>query len=346
MPGLLQRVLITGGAGFIGSHLTERLLAEGCRVTVLDDLSTGSLENLAVALGDPRLDFIEGTILDPPLVRRLVRSHDLVIHLAAAVGVRYILDNPLSTIKTNVRGTDILLEAAADAGAKVLMASTSEVYGKNDSESLCEEADSVLGPASKSRWSYATGKKLDEFLALAYARTARLPVVMLRFFNIAGPRQAGRYGMVLPTFVRAATAGEPLRVFGDGCQTRNFTYVEDCVEALWRLLSCPAAEGEAVNIGGSEEISIFDLARRVLHVTGSTSPIVRVSYEEAYPGGDFEDMRRRVPCICKIRRLVGWSPLTPLDDMIRATARLEEQAARTDARRLLLPQGSLPVLQG
>ncbi len=216
----MQRVLITGGAGFIGSHLTERLLAEGCRVTVLDDLSTGSLENLEIARGDPRLDFIEGTILDPPLVRRLVRSNDLVIHLAAAVGVRYILDNPLSTIKTNVRGTDILLEAAADAGAKILMASTSEVYGKNDAASLCEEADSVLGPTSINRWSYATGKKLDEFLALAYARTARLPVVILRFFNIAGPRQAGRYGMVLPSFVRAALAGEPLRVFGDGRQTR------------------------------------------------------------------------------------------------------------------------------
>jgi UDP-glucose 4-epimerase len=341
----MQRILITGGAGFIGSHFTERLLAEGCRVTILDDLSTGSLENLEIALGDPRLDFIEGTILDPPLVRRLVASNDVVIHLAAAVGVRYILDNPLSTIKTNVRGTDILLEAAANASVKVLLASTSEVYGKNEADSLCEDADSVLGPASKSRWSYATGKKLDEFLALAYARTARLPVVILRFFNIAGPRQAGRYGMVLPNFIRAAAADEPLRVFGDGWQTRNFTYVEDCVEALWRLLSCPAAEGETVNIGGSEEIAIFDLARRVIEVTGSASPIVSVPYEQAYPGGDFEDMRRRVPCICKIERLVGWSAATPLDEMIRATARYERQKVHAEARRLLLPQGPLPVLQ-
>ncbi len=316
-----MKVLITGGAGFIGSHLAERLLAEaGCRVSVLDDLSTGSLENLAGFIGHPGLEFVEGSVLDGALVQRMVAGCDLVVHLAAAVGVRYILDHPLSSIKTNVEGTDLLLESCARHRRKVLLASTSEVYGKNEADALCETADSLLGPASVRRWSYATAKKLDEFLALAYRAEYGLPVVITRFFNIVGPRQAGRYGMVLPSFIRAALAGRPIRVFGDGCQTRNFTYIHDCIDALLGLMWSHPAEGEAVNVGGPQEISIRDLAERVKKITGSGSPIVTVPYSQAYPGQAFEDMRRRAPCICKIQRLTGWSPATGIDQMIRETA--------------------------
>lgn len=312
--------LITGGAGFIGSHLSERLLTEGHRVTVLDNLSTGSIDNLAEILDDSRFELVEGTILDPSLVRRLVGRCETVVHLAAAVGVRYVLDHPLETIKTNVDGSDIVLDACARDCKKVLVASTSEVYGKNPSASLCETADSVLGACSLSRWSYATSKKLDEFLALAYARAYQFPVIITRFFNIVGPRQASRYGMVLPNFVRAALDNQPIRVFGDGAQTRNFTSIHDCLEALLLLLSSAGAEGEVFNIGGPDEISILDLARRVKQMTGSASPIVQVPYAAAYPEGGFEDMRRRVPCICKIERLTGWRPHTTLDEIIAEVA--------------------------
>lgn len=314
-----MKILITGGAGFIGSHLAERLIVDGNHVDVLDNLSTGSLENLTRVLNHQRLEFIEGSVLDRPLIDRLVQGADLVVHLAAAVGVRYILDQPLDSLKTNVGGTEAILDAAARHGRKILVASTSEVYGKNASDSLCETADSVLGPASVSRWSYATAKKLDEFLALAYAQTYGLPVIVTRFFNIVGARQRSRYGMVLPNFVRAALAHEPIPVFGDGRQTRNFTFVGDCVEAMVRLLGCRAAENQIFNIGGTQEISILELAERVKRLTRSLSPIVSVPYDEAYPEGSFEDMRRRVPCICKLRRITGWSPQTAMDDMIWAT---------------------------
>ena len=314
-----MRVLITGGAGFIGSHLTERLLREGREVTVLDDLSTGWIENLHGAFDYPGFEFLEGSVLDAGVVCRLVERSDLVVHLAAAVGVRYVLDHPLNTIQTNVEGTRIVLDASCRFGKKALVASTSEVYGKNASGSLCETADSILGPSSLSRWSYATSKKLDEFLALAYAKALGLPVIVTRFFNIVGPRQTGRYGMVLPSFIQAAVKGDPIRVFGDGRQTRNFTYVGDCMEALWRLLQSPAAEGEIVNIGSPHEISMLDLAARVRSIVGSSSPIVTVPYDQAYPEGGFEDMRRRVPCICKISRLTGWSPATSIDEMIAYT---------------------------
>ncbi len=320
-----MKALITGGAGFIGSHLAERLVSEGWHVTVLDDLSTGSLQNLSALDGHPRSRFVEGSVLHVKLVERLVSESDVVVHLAAAVGVRYILSNPLETIRTNVEGTQIVLDAAAPLGRKVLVASTSEVYGKNTSDELCESADSVLGPSELSRWSYATTKKLDEFLALAYSSTCRLPVVITRFFNVVGPRQAGRYGMVLPNFVRAALSGAPIRVFGDGLQTRNFSYVRDCVEALWRLLNSPQAEGQIFNIGGPQEIAILELAERVKRLTASDSPIVKVPYQEAYPEGGFEDMRRRVPCICKIERLTGWTPVASIDEMIVETARHEQQ---------------------
>ena len=315
-----MRILITGGAGFIGSHLTERMLATGHHITVLDDLSTGWIENLRPAFEHSGFEFVEGSVLDTGLVSRLVEHHDIVVHLAAAVGVRYILEHPLATIKTNVEGTGIVLAACARFKRKVLVASTSEVYGKNSAESLCETADSILGPSSLSRWSYATSKKLDEFLALAYAATHSLPVVVTRFFNIVGPRQTGRYGMVLPNFIQASLEDEPIRVFGDGRQTRNFTYIGDCIDALLRLLASQPAEGEIVNIGSPHEISILELAERVRSITGSSSPIIRVPYAQAYPEGGFEDMRRRVPCICKIARLTGWTPHTTMDEMIAHTA--------------------------
>jgi UDP-glucose 4-epimerase len=320
-----MHILITGGAGFIGSHLSERLLATGNRVTVLDNLSTGSVSNLAEVADDPSFDLVEGTILDCSLVRRLVARCDAVVHLAAAVGVRYVLDHPLETVKTNVHGTDVVLSACASEHKKVLVASTSEVYGKNSGNSLCETDDSVLGASSLSRWSYATSKKLDEFLALAYAASYNFPVILTRFFNIVGPRQASRYGMVLPNFVRSALENKAIRVFGDGAQTRNFTSIHDCIDALLLLLDSPDAAGEAFNIGGPDEISILNLARRVVQVTRSASPVVFVPYAQAYPEGGFEDMRRRVPCTCKIERMTGWHPRRKLDEVIAEVAAHELQ---------------------
>jgi UDP-glucose 4-epimerase len=339
-----MRALITGGAGFIGSHLAERMLRQGNQVAVLDDLSTGWIENLHRAFDYPGFEFVEGTVLDAGLVRRLVAQSDVVVHLAAAVGVRYILEHPLATIQTNVEGTHIVLDACGRFGTKILVASTSEVYGKNTSDGLCETADSILGPSSLSRWSYATSKKLDEFLALAYATTHKLPVIVTRFFNIVGPRQASRYGMVLPNFIHAALKNEPIRVFGDGRQTRNFTYVSDCMDALVGLLRSPAAEGEIVNIGSPQEISILDLAERVKSIAGSSSRIVMVPYDQAYLEGGFEDMRRRVPCICKISRLTGWSPVTCIDEMIGRTisqARSQPPLAGVLASPELVPVGSI-----
>lgn len=314
-----MRILITGGAGFIGSHLTERMLVLAHHITVLDDLSTGYIENLRPAFDYSGFDFVEGSVLDTGLVGRLVEHSDVVVHLAAAVGVRYVLEHPLTTIQTNVEGTGIVLAACARFKRKVLVASTSEVYGKNAAESLCETADSILGPSSLSRWSYATAKKLDEFLALAYAATHDLPVVVTRFFNVVGPRQTGRYGMVLPNFIQAALEHRPIRVFGDGLQSRSFTFIGDCLDALLLLLASKQAEGEIVNIGSPHEISILELAERVRSIAGSSSPIIRVPYAQAYPEGGFEDMRRRVPCICKIARLTGWSPHTTMDEIIAQT---------------------------
>jgi len=319
-----MRFLITGGAGFIGSHLSERLILQGHRVTVLDDLSTGSLENLAALTGHPHFEFVEGNVLNRSLVGRLVAASDRVIHLAAAVGVRLILKDPLSSLKTNIDGCDNVLSACAESGRGVLIASTSEVYGKNDAESLCENADSILGPASIERWSYATAKKLDEFLALAYHASYGIPVIVTRFFNIVGPRQSARYGMVLPAFVRSALAGDPIRVFGD-----------DCIDALSLLLENPAANGKVFNIGGSEEISMRALSERVRTAADSSSRIEMVSYQEAYPEGSFEDMRRRVPCICHIRGLTGWSPTTSLDAIIRKT--IEHEKSRRELQTVACP---------
>jgi UDP-glucose 4-epimerase len=318
-PG--AHILVTGGAGFIGSHLVERLLAEGCRVTVIDDFSTGSPANLAAVRADPRLRVVEARVSACPGLGQLAAAADAVVHLAAAVGVELVVRSPIQTIRTNLDETEAILEAAAGHPVPVLLASTSEVYGKSQRAEFREDDDLLIGPPHLGRWSYACSKLMDEFLALAYARERGLPVIVARLFNTVGPRQTGRYGMVLPRFIEAARAGQPLRVYGDGEQTRCFCYVADTVEALWRLLRCPAARGEVVNVGGTEEVSILELARRVITVLRSPSPIERVPYETAYAPG-FEDMRRRRPALAKLERLTGFRPATPLDEIIRRTAGL------------------------
>jgi UDP-glucose 4-epimerase len=322
-----MRALITGGAGFIGSHLAEALLAAGDEVAVLDDLSTGRPDNLAAVEGHPRLSLTVGSIQDESLLRKLVRDADMVFHLAAAVGVRLILERPVDTIETNVFGTELVLRAASDAGARVVIASTSEVYGKSDRVPLSESDDRLLGPTSKSRWSYACSKAIDEFLALAYHQERRLPVVIVRFFNTIGPRQTGRYGMVVPRFVRQALDGQAITVYGDGRQSRCFTDVEDAVRAVVALSRSAAAVGEVFNVGTSHEVTIGDLARRVRELAGSDAPIVLVPYDEAYQPG-FEDLRRRVPDIRKLQQAVGYAPRVPLDESLRRVIRHLRETGR------------------
>ncbi len=318
-PG--AHILVTGGAGFIGSHLVERLLAEGCRVTVMDDFSTGRPENLAAVRTDPRLRVIEARVSAWAGLDRLAGEADAIYHLAAAVGVELVVRSPIRTIRTNLDETEAVLEAAAGRGVPVLLASTSEVYGKSQREEFREEDDLLIGPPHLGRWSYACSKLMDEFLALAYARERGLPVIVARIFNTVGPRQTGQYGMVLPRFIAAARAGRPLRVYGDGAQTRCFCYVADTVEALARLMRCPAARGEVFNVGSTEEVSILELARRVIAALGSTAPIELVPYDAAYAPG-FEDLRRRRPAVDKLERFTGFRPATPLDEIIRRTAGL------------------------
>jgi UDP-glucose 4-epimerase len=308
-------VFITGGCGFIGSHLAERMVERGDSVTVLDDLSTGSVDNIAHLIGRPGFHHRIGSALDRPLVTELVDRADVTIHLAAAVGVRLIVERPVHTIETNVGATEAVLAAAVRKRKLVLVASTSEVYGKSTRVPFREDHDLQLGPTSHSRWAYACSKALDEWLALAYAHEKGLPVIVLRFFNTVGPRQTGRYGMVLPGFAQQALRGEPITVYGTGDQSRCFGHVRDAVEAMLRLIETPAAINEVVNVGSTEETTIRRLAEQVRDVAGSTSPIVTVPYTEAYAAG-FEDMMRRVPDVTKLERLTGFRPRTTLAEIV------------------------------
>ncbi len=312
----MANALVTGGAGFIGSHLTEELLERGSRVTVLDDLSTGGRENLRHLKGNEDLKFVLGTVLDYDVVDDLVSQADVVYHMAAAVGVRYVIDNPLASLRTNTKGTENVFEAANRHKRKVVLASTSEIYGKNEKESLSEDDDRVLGTTFISRWGYSCSKAFDEFLALAYWREKKLPVVILRFFNTCGPRQTGEYGMVIPRFVKAALLGHPLQVFGDGKQERCFSYIDDIVQGTLALAEHPKAEGEVFNLGSTQATTIEDLAQKIVEMTGGSSTIEYVPYERAYERG-FEDLRRRVPNIDKAKQLVGFEPKVSLDDILR-----------------------------
>jgi UDP-glucose 4-epimerase len=310
--------LITGGAGFIGSHLADRLIASGEQVIVLDDLSTGRRENIAHLEGHPLFRFVYGSVLDPECVAPLVREADLIYHLAAAVGVRRILEEPVQSMITNLEGTALVLREAYRWAKKVFVASTSEVYGKNDRTGLGEADLSVLGPMETTRWLYAVTKAADECLALAYWRDRGLPVIVGRFFNTYGPRQTGAYGMVIPRFIGQALRGEPLTVFGDGNQTRCFSYVDDVTAAVMALMRTSDAVGQIVNIGNEREVTIRRLAEIVLEVTHSDSPITHVDPRLVYPHG-FDDMRRRVPDTSKLKSLIGWVPETPIEEGVRAT---------------------------
>lgn len=315
-----MKYLITGGAGFIGSHLADQLVSQGHEVCLVDDLSTGSLDNINHLLESDQVTFVEGNIMDRPLMERLVSECDQIFHLAAVVGVHLILEKPVHTIETNVEGTQNVLKLAVKHGRKVLIASTSEVYGKvmesaANVDFLKEDGDWTLGATGKSRWAYACSKAMDEFLALAYHEEMGLPVVIARFFNTVGPRQTGRYGMVIPNFISAALANKPIRVFGDGQQTRCFTAVADAVRASIDLMNTPEAVGQVFNIGSNHEISMNDLAARVKSLANSTSPIVHVPYEIAYSKG-YEDMRRRTPDIAKLQKSISYKPTYTTDDII------------------------------
>jgi UDP-glucose 4-epimerase len=327
-----MRVLITGGAGFIGSHLAGPLLDAGHEVFVLDDLSTGSIDNLAHLKDRPGFHYTIDTVFNDRLVAEMVDRADVIFHLAAAVGVKLIVERPVHTIETNVHGTEVVLKHASKKKKLVFIASTSEVYGKSANVPFQETADLVMGATTKHRWAYACSKALDEFLALAYFKEQKQPVIVMRFFNTVGPRQTGQYGMVVPTFVRQALQGEPITVFGDGTQSRSFTYVGDVVDALLKLMVHPGAVGQVYNVGNPEEVSIRELAERIKAATGSKSPIVTIPYDEAYEAG-FEDMPRRVPDITKINAAVGFEPKVGLDEIIRLV--VEERRAYAGSNRTL-----------
>lgn len=319
MSAAPRHVLVTGGAGFIGSHLADRLLKDGKSVVVLDDLSTGRRGNLSALERNPALRFVEAKISSCAELPELVANAESIYHLAAAVGVDLVVKSPIHVLETNLHETEVLLEAAAPHRVPMLIASTSEVYGKSEKAAFSEDDDLLIGPPQHTRWSYACSKLMDEFLALAYAKEKELPVVIVRLFNTVGPRQTGQYGMVLPRFIAAAKSGESLRVFGDGQQSRCFCYVLDTVEALVRLQNSPAARGEIFNIGGTEEVTILQLAQRVVETLGSKSRVEFVPYAEAYAPG-FDDMRRRKPVVEKLKRATGFSPQTSLDQIIQRTA--------------------------
>lgn len=310
-----MRALITGGCGFIGSYLAEALLARGDAVTVVDDLSTGRFENIAPLVGRPGFSFAIETIANETVMDRLASECDIIYHLAAAVGVELVVRDPVHVLETNVQGTEVIFRVGARYRKKVVLASTSEVYGKGTRVPFSEDDDRTLGPTTRSRWSYACSKALDEFMALAYHKQLALPVVIARFFNTVGPRQSGRYGMVIPRFVRQALSGEPVTIYGDGQQSRCFAYVEDVVRGVVALADCPEAVGQVYNVGSTEEVTIEQLAQRVIALSGSQSELVYIPYGEAYEEG-FEDMLRRVPDIRKIRDAVGWEPTVDLDGIL------------------------------
>ena len=328
-----MKVFITGGAGFIGSHLAERCLKEGWHVAIMDDLSTGSFNNVAHLKKEPRFSYTIDTVFHAPVVAELVDTADIVFHLAAAVGVRLIVEKPVHTIETNVHGTEVVLRAVAKKQKRIVIASTSEVYGKSTAIPFREEGDLVIGPTTKGRWSYACSKALDEFLGLAYYNEKNVPVTIARFFNTVGPRQTGRYGMVVPNFVKQALYNEPITVYGDGNQSRCFGYVHDVIEALVRIARSSSVAGEILNIGNDSEISIRGLAEAIKQRTGSTSEIVHLPYDQVY-GPGFEDMFRRVPSLEKTERLLGYRPTTPLDTIIDAVAdefRMQEGFPQTSS---------------
>jgi UDP-glucose 4-epimerase len=309
------KALITGGAGFIGSHLADGLLKDGHEVLVLDNLSTGSIDNIAHLKPVSGFSYVIDTITNEPLLAEMIDACDVVFHLAAAVGVKLIVEQPVHTIETNVHGTEVVLKHANKKKKLVVIASTSEVYGKSEDVPFREDSDLVLGPTPKHRWAYACSKAIDEFLALAYWKERKLPVIIVRFFNTVGPRQSGQYGMVIPNFVRQALAGEPITVFGDGRQQRAFTHVTDVVGALMKLVAEPKAIGQVINIGNTQEVTIHQLAERVRELSGSNSTIKLIPYDEAYESG-FEDMPRRVPDLTRVEELIGYKPKYQLDEIL------------------------------
>jgi len=313
------KALVTGGAGFIGSHLSEYLLSRGHEVAIIDDLSTGCLENIRHLMNTSRFRFAVDTITNEAVMDRMASECDIIYHLAAAVGVEMIIRSPIHTIETNIMGSAAVLQVANRYRRKVVLASTSEIYGKSDTVPFAEDDDRVLGPTIHSRWSYSTSKAVDEFLALAYSKERGLPVVITRFFNTIGPRQTGRYGMVVPRFVAQALTGQPITVYGDGNQTRCFADVRDLVRGVVALAECPEAAGQVFNLGSTREVSITDLARLVVSLTDSSSEIIYIPYDQAYEPG-FEDMRRRVPDVSKVGALIGWGATIPLEETILAVA--------------------------
>lgn len=310
-----MKILITGGAGFIGSHLAEALLKHGDKVHAIDNLSTGRLDNIEHIAGDPNFSYTIDTILNEQVMEGLVRDCDHIYHLAAAVGVKLIMDKPLETIETNVTGTEIVLRLANTYKKKILITSTSEIYGNHIQHTLKEDDNRILGPIRKWRWAYASSKTIDEFLAFAYYIEKKLPIVIVRLFNTVGPKQTGAYGMVLPKFVESALLGKPIIIYGDGKQTRCFVHVKDAVGAMIELMKSPKATGDVFNVGSENEISMNDLAKKVKKMTSSDSEITHISYEQAY-GSGFEDMRRRTPNISKIKKLIGYEPTFTLDEII------------------------------
>jgi UDP-glucose 4-epimerase len=328
----MTTALITGGAGFIGSHLAEALLQLGWRVEVIDDLSTGGIDNIMHLKGNPHFSYVLDTVMNRSLMMELVDRADLVFHLAAAVGVRLIVEQPVRTIETNIKATELTLELSARKGKPTLLISTSEVYGKSERQKFNEEDDLILGPTSRARWCYAASKIIDEFLAKAYYKEKALPTVVLRIFNTIGPRQTGQYGMVVPRFVRQALSGKPISVYGDGSQQRSFTWVGDVVGAMINLIQNPAAYGEVFNVGHTKEISILELARMVQKMADSTSDIIFVPYDQAYEQG-FEDMRRRLPDLSKIERLIGYKPSVDLPELLGRIIKHERERLMDVGRR-------------